>query len=478
MQTFHHFPNLPPEIRHAIFLLATPPRIVHVQEFLESYDDFVERFQNGPIYENNIHPDIADFLRRQLPFVDLINFRQLVYRTNFRRLRQATLHGYGFTSDQAIAAPPWEFEERLPFHWIMEDLDLGLQIFRKGALRSTAPIPSLLHTCVESRAVLIESGYQLAFATRTNDPQTWFHFGRDVLLVESEYGNWADHRLEQQHRLEHGLEHRRRGHWRKYETHEMFDFLLSGDNWHVGQFRPKDLEKVRRLALTKSTNTEASSHILAHLPEVEELFLVNWDPSDCKNALRRTAMTPRAHPQELELPSHLGGNKEGWCFVPVEEADSLWTTQDVAIFGRNDDDDNATIDGHAYWLREHKIRHGASSVFLEWVETNSGFWDARDRALSADPSLAPWNIPRIRYVHLCTPFVAKLIAANRRALLEEVGNMKERELRGKPSPPVFMTQWRQEDSSHYLWNHSKMVDSWIRHISLHPRYPGLLYIDL
>lgn len=46
---------------------------------------------------------------------------------------------------------------------------------------SNAPIPVLLHTCRDSRAFLMNKGYQLAFKTSTQEPRTWFNYDRDVL---------------------------------------------------------------------------------------------------------------------------------------------------------------------------------------------------------------------------------------------------------------------------------------------------------
>lgn len=52
---------------------------------------------------------------------------------------------------------------------------------------SNAPIPVLLHTCMDSRAFLVNKGYQLAFKTSTQEPRTWFNYDRDVLFKDATY---------------------------------------------------------------------------------------------------------------------------------------------------------------------------------------------------------------------------------------------------------------------------------------------------
>ncbi|KXJ85737.1 hypothetical protein Micbo1qcDRAFT_169127, partial [Microdochium bolleyi] len=54
-RTFHPFPRLPSELRRAIYLLATPQRIVHVQErfrpyasYAEAREHFAETIKSGP----------------------------------------------------------------------------------------------------------------------------------------------------------------------------------------------------------------------------------------------------------------------------------------------------------------------------------------------------------------------------------------------------------------------------------------------
>ena len=63
---------------------------------------------------------------------------------------------------------------------------------RTGSFYSKAPIPVMLHVTRESRQVLIDFGYELAFRTRSCGPRTWFNFKIDVLYIG--YSDDADER--------------------------------------------------------------------------------------------------------------------------------------------------------------------------------------------------------------------------------------------------------------------------------------------
>ena len=57
-----------------------------------------------------------------------------------------------------------------------------------GALRSQATPPALLYTCLESFEVASQF-YTLAFETKEAEPETWFCFERDILVVD---WGWED----------------------------------------------------------------------------------------------------------------------------------------------------------------------------------------------------------------------------------------------------------------------------------------------
>ncbi|KAF5255782.1 hypothetical protein FOXYS1_13781 [Fusarium oxysporum] len=115
-----NFQSLPPEIRHEIYLLATPARVVHLK---------------------------AEF----------VNFDECY------TLWQVSSYQGGFCNWQKSK----NYENRVRVYFY-----------------SNAPIPVLLHTCFESRDFLIKMGYQLAFKTKSHGPRTWFNHDRDILFKD------------------------------------------------------------------------------------------------------------------------------------------------------------------------------------------------------------------------------------------------------------------------------------------------------
>ncbi|EXL72031.1 hypothetical protein FOPG_12386 [Fusarium oxysporum f. sp. conglutinans race 2 54008] len=115
-----NFQNLPPEIRHEIYLLATPARVVHLKAKFVNVDECYTLW------------------------------RVSSYQGAFCHWRQSK-----------------NYENRVRVYFY-----------------SNAPIPVLLHTCFESRDFLIKMGYQLAFKTKSHGPRTWFNYDRDVLFKD------------------------------------------------------------------------------------------------------------------------------------------------------------------------------------------------------------------------------------------------------------------------------------------------------
>jgi len=209
--TFHLFPYLPAEIRVHIYILATPPRFVHVPEGLVvHYLDFFNRF-NEDAFSLTLHPGLAHFAHNWrnclIPKDDRPEGlpRSLSYMHTYRRPPQSSLEQYGFTSSKP-AMKPWtatKYTPALPLSWLLTEPELAWHFVRKSYHYSRAPIPPLLHTCAESRDALVRHGYCLAFGTRTHGPRTWFHFDRDVLHLhpaqwdypdDGVYGTWRPRR--------------------------------------------------------------------------------------------------------------------------------------------------------------------------------------------------------------------------------------------------------------------------------------------
>ncbi|OHE92752.1 hypothetical protein CORC01_11970 [Colletotrichum orchidophilum] len=266
-KTFHCFLTLPYEIRREIYWLATPPRIVRVKEKTAvECEDFMETLRTHPA-QLQIHPDIEFFS---------VNCASEIRKRmrNGRNSRQTTLEEHGITGGKPIPQPwtPSAQCPETPLAWLSDNPEVAWELVREGYLYSKAPIPTLLHTCVESRRELVRGGYNLAFATRTAEPRTWFHFDRDTLFLSHD-----DYEKEQRPRL------------------------LSGGPWDVGQFAAADLRRVRRLALERSAcvlydagavppgqNRPAAvplivSLLLRLLGAVEELWFVEWTLGDVED---------------------------------------------------------------------------------------------------------------------------------------------------------------------------------------------------
>ena len=210
-----------------------------------------------------LHPELAYFAhnwRNKIP----------IYTSHI----QTTLEIWGFTSPNGPYQPwpPTEETPEIPLHWLAEQPQVAFELIRKSYFFSEAPIPSVLHTCVESRQVLLKLGYQLAFSTRSHGPRTWFHFGRDRLYL-------AETSPRAYYYPRHSCYHS----WTcRVETD--YKQLLSGAHWDVGQFAPKDLIRVQRLVLGRGYRvqhvlTEEIASLLPLLPNLEELFLEEWDQS-------------------------------------------------------------------------------------------------------------------------------------------------------------------------------------------------------
>ncbi|KAI1461824.1 hypothetical protein F4805DRAFT_453061 [Annulohypoxylon moriforme] len=158
LESFHLFPRLPLELRRVIYLLATPPRIVHIERKKEQWKDRKALFND------------VDLEKVKLP-------RILSYfDDHFNQLVSYYLHD---STSSYIVPIPAILEQGID--WV-DCLDSFL---RNARFYSEAPIPALLHTCAESRMILISAGYQLTFGARDHEPMTWFHFENDILSLTS-----------------------------------------------------------------------------------------------------------------------------------------------------------------------------------------------------------------------------------------------------------------------------------------------------
>jgi len=376
IEIFTLFPFLPFEIRRHIYLLATQPRFVYVRENPDFVDEdrpldaFIE-FLESPesITTLQLHPSLTHFAHNWRRHV---NWDSLATRPEI----QTRLTSYGFTTNTKPYEPwtPTSETPEVPIHWLVQHPQLAFEFARKSYLYSRTAIPPLLHTCSESRRVLMRYGYTLSFATRTHGPRTWFCYRHDVLYL------YPDDNTSQ---------------------------LLDGSCWNVGQFMPHDLRRVRHLALcfesTSNVDLAGVSNILRLFSGVRELFMVAC------NLNSRTS-------------GWLSGDGELWHWIECDEAD-VWGALDRIGMGYE-------YDG-LYWRLDHlkeykRERDGDCSRYFEdwaaeWAEV---LRVARDAAVETEV-VAQWTIPKLRIVHVGSHNDAEILSKARdhvRMKLEGLGN--------------------------------------------------------
>ncbi|KAI1203048.1 hypothetical protein F5X97DRAFT_318643 [Nemania serpens] len=365
--SFHQFTSLPLELRSMIYLLATPPRFVHVRECHEDREEFEERFRTTPV-QLQLHPSIPYFVRN---WRGRIPWAPASWRPYYRHY-QRTLEAYGFNCPRQ-KHQPWESTKEvpgIPHHFLSENPNVAWEFTRRGAFYSTAPIPSLLHTTRESREILMAHGYELTFRTRACGPRTWFNFKTDVLYL--------------QHAREYDEE------YDGASAHSQARSLLSGNQaWDIGQFEPVDLQRVKRLALGSSAEAVSVygegvyeiSNLLQLFMGVEELFLEEFSlRSDDR-------IGTYTHPDDSGL----------WCYTPALEVDiaAARFLQHYAVFSSGY--------GHQDWKAYKTDNMGDGSMFF--IDTARKFKERltsrRDELVLRD-SLVPWKIPEISIVYIAT----------------------------------------------------------------------------
>lgn len=269
--SFHLFPRLLPELRRMIFLMAIETRIVLIktkslvelteqeqQDGVSPFDAFASRL--GP-WNLTVDQKMAHFAQDWRPSIQL---PQTPPRSswNFRPRNpdsaiQTMLTAFGFTTTKSRRLPwtPTAECPDLPPHLLYTDPVLTWKMTRPHYLFSNAPVPPLLHTCFESREVLMRYGYQLAFGTRTAAPRTWFCFHRDVLYL---------------HKLHHQ--------WSSAPIHNRCDRYKESSDLGIWDLDPQDLTRVRRLALddvqSPPDGLSDASRTLRACQNVNELFSV------------------------------------------------------------------------------------------------------------------------------------------------------------------------------------------------------------
>ncbi|KAI1407933.1 hypothetical protein F5Y13DRAFT_182948 [Hypoxylon sp. FL1857] len=429
---FRFFGCLPPEIRRQIYILATPPRVVLVEEdgrdseeWEWKRDEFTETCRTTPI-QFKVHPEIAYFAHNWCPEIG----------SSLRSHTQRTLEAYGFTSTARRYQPwvPTEHVPEIPSTWLADHPNHAWDLTRSACLSSCAPIPPFLHVCNESRETLKSYGYQLSFGTRTHGPRTWFHFERDTLYIRHNYSGEPE--------------------------------LLSGATWDVGLFRPADLLRVKRLAL-KDGSWIASrvpaeiSNILRLIPNLNDLFLVQWDHFDIAESLFGCV----CNLQPIDPGDH------SVC-VRIDEADFIPSIASYRI-----DQDKYTYNR----LKSFKIRHkqglspGQPSYFdYEAIRCRQTLYNVLRGAISRTPDLKSrrWNVPQVKFTLVCSREMADRFFTRRHRFWNRFLDTKNRLAQGKRSKldglkGKFDTSTEFQDPDEYeSWEfhyvHHRMYDCWYR----------------
>lgn len=425
LTTFNLFSSLPPELRREIYMLATPPRIVHVQECTEEdYEDFEEEFRTTPV-QLKLDPALAYFA---------FNWRQHIPS----RSRQSTLESFGFSGDKPPHRPwdPSTSTPEIPLNWLSEHPKIAWQLTRGGFLYSNAPIPALLHTCSESRAELMNRGYQLAFRTRSSGPRTWFNFDRDILFLEFDRDYFEDYRS-----------------------------LLSGSPWDVGQFDPGDMQRVRKLMLERSANClrphkprigddghdHEVSAVLRLFGGLQELLLVEWTGQDIEGWPEFSPGTWVESKNRRRDPNAVDTARELWSCIAVEEIDAL-----LSLFPPESSWRGTVFSTgeKGELLKAYKQKNGRSARFFRDMQLGleRRLTNHRDSVVAAnrDRSITPWEIPKITAVHVLPRSKLKFLSQERLRAVEELGKLKTKwasVARSKAASASVSSEWHDEEEA-------------------------------
>ncbi|KAL2827896.1 hypothetical protein BJY01DRAFT_228786 [Aspergillus pseudoustus] len=407
LETFSIFYLLPYDIRREIYVLATPPRIVHIQEDAEGREEFKATLRTK--LNLRLNPDLTYFAP---------NWRQVIEPGPNK---QPTLESFGINTRKG-PPQPWEpsaSTPEIPLSWLEDNPKHAWYLMRDNSFYSTAPIPSLLHAFYESRSTLKSWGYQLAFRTRTNGPRTWFHFDRDVLFVD-------------------------KSDWRRRLYDDVNDFLTPSSWSILGQFHSQDLKRVRRLALGKSGHTlfpwkryGQSRTDLAHavrlFPELCELQIVQWETDDLFRWRNFGVNGTKSgeHPwysySVKEAPCEPDG---ALCCVDAEEIDGLLKLL-THIDGFRDHLPATGFMGEI--LRFHKKQPDNKFDFFTFQQTQleqrlgvlrTELEEARLKNEGLGLSSFTWKIPTVRAVHMIIPSMVPLLVNERHLAWKNLCKLK------------------------------------------------------
>jgi hypothetical protein len=319
------FQSLPAEIRHKIYFLATPARVVHVK---------------------------ADFL----------------YSSELDTLWRVSGYSGSFKN------------------WLR---------YKKGAIAyfySNSPIPVLLHTCFESRDLLMKMGYQLTFKTKSHGPRTWFNYDRDVLFKRD-------------------------------------------DTCEVAEFDPVDAIRVRQLAVDHFTGclygacqlqgangpiwwpAYTSSSLYSHFKEftaLEELLLVDWT----RNTVPKGLTNDTDYPVKPPSKRHRYDTENLWKCVKVEDSSLIRTVYD------SDPREEYRIGPEI----SRTVNHHPAPGLADW-----GTFSTQSACLQSElvqhwkrenNSAEGWRAPRVTPVHLIDEQQKEILQQKQKLAVDELHKLR------------------------------------------------------
>ncbi|KAL4788009.1 hypothetical protein BJX76DRAFT_353564 [Aspergillus varians] len=417
LKTFHLFCNLPFDLRREIYMMATPPRVVHIQEDAQDEEEFKEQFQRR--IKIRLNSDLAYFApnwRGGLP----------------GPIKQRTLEEFGVTSSRGGPDQPWEpsaSTPEIPLRWLQDQPRIASQIMRENSLYSVAPIPPLLHSWCEARLVLMRWGYTLAFETRTKGPRTWFHFDRDVLFIE------------------------------RSSTDE-YDVLTESRYTILGQFHSKDLKRVRTLALGasggflypwKRYNSYESLMLTIRLfPDLRELQIVQWEENDLYRWRNFGKSGSAQHPWCTAVDDLVGELYS----LPVEEIDGLLSLLSYVDGIRSHLSAAGVLGESLRFYRQRTDTNGLGFFEYQQQQLEERLTELREKTLQEMElglSTFSWRIPRVTAVHIIPPSMATQLQQERQVAWEMFTKMKQKwsamahKERAPPLHPEALVSWTDLD---------------------------------
>ncbi|KAK0708500.1 hypothetical protein B0H67DRAFT_603439 [Lasiosphaeris hirsuta] len=385
LTTFHPFPRLPAELRRQIYLETTQPRFVHIQakslaELTEQdEDDDLSDFEAFTAHlapwNLSLDPSLVYFAHDWRNRIRTSEPPRSAWRFRPRdpdRTIQTRLTSYGFSTTRR-ARQPWpptrQYPEVLP-HILCAQPRAAWQMTRLHALYSAAPIPPLLHTCAESRLVLVQHGYELAFRTRSAGPRTWFCFGTDVLYLPKLPCNWNDPDAD-------------------------------ADETGAWDLHPDDLARVRRLALENldlGVHRSEASSALRLCPNVQQLFAVD------RLACRKTRSWLLSGTWGCAAPPTREG---GWEWIDCDEADAL-SYPSLQLGGepiRGIGLHSVGCEALDLWQWKRMHRGDSTGFFEDYANTiKARLREELERVMREEGGgVKPWNIPTVRLVVVGMP---------------------------------------------------------------------------